>query len=63
VALVEKNAAILIKDVDAPSQLINDTLHLLKDKAKCESLSTAIYALGKPNATSDIVDEVERIIK
>ncbi|MCE2682974.1 MAG: undecaprenyldiphospho-muramoylpentapeptide beta-N-acetylglucosaminyltransferase [Flavobacteriia bacterium] len=62
-ALVEKNAAILIKDVDAPSQLINDTLHLLKDKAKCESLSTAIYALGKPNATSDIVDEVERIIK
>ena len=62
-ALVEKNAAILIKDVDAPSYLINNTLQLLKDKAQCESLSKAILSLGKPNATSAIVDEVERIIK
>ena len=62
-ALVDKNAAILIKDVDAPSQLINDTLQLLKDKEQCESLSKSIQSLGKPNATSAIVDEVERIIK
>ena len=61
-ALVEKNAAILVKDIDAPSQLITNTLKLLKDKDKCESLSKAIYSLGKPNATGAIVDEVERIL-
>jgi UDP-N-acetylglucosamine--N-acetylmuramyl-(pentapeptide) pyrophosphoryl-undecaprenol N-acetylglucosamine transferase len=61
-ALVEKNAAILIKDIDAPSQLIKEALQLLKDTDKCQSLSMAIHSLGKPNATGAIVDEVERIL-
>jgi len=61
-ALVEKNAAILVKDIDAPSQLITNTLQLLKDKDQCDSLSKAIHSLGKPNATGAIVDEVERIL-
>ncbi len=61
-ALVEKNAAVLIKDIDAPSALIKKTLYLLKDQDHCASLSKAIHSLGKPNATSDIVNEVERII-
>jgi UDP-N-acetylglucosamine--N-acetylmuramyl-(pentapeptide) pyrophosphoryl-undecaprenol N-acetylglucosamine transferase len=61
-ALVEKKAAILIKDIDAPSQLIKEALQLLKDTDKCESLSKAIHSLGKPNATGAIVDEVERIL-
>jgi UDP-N-acetylglucosamine--N-acetylmuramyl-(pentapeptide) pyrophosphoryl-undecaprenol N-acetylglucosamine transferase len=60
-ALVEKNAARLIKDVDAPKTLISETLALLADQEKCNALATAIHSLGKPNATVAIVDEVERI--
>ncbi|MEN9400320.1 MAG: undecaprenyldiphospho-muramoylpentapeptide beta-N-acetylglucosaminyltransferase [Bacteroidota bacterium] len=60
-ALVEKNAARLIKDVDAPETLINETLELLANQDSCKALASAIQSLGKPNATAAIVDEVERI--
>lgn len=62
-ALVDKQAAVLIKDVDAPESLIEDTLQLLANQEKCKALALAIHSLGKPNATSEIVDEVERILR
>lgn len=61
-ALVEKNAAMLVKDVDAKDSLIATTLELLKDEAKMQELSEAIAKLGKPNAGAMIVDEIERIV-
>ena len=61
-ALVEKNAAQLVKDVDAPETLINKTLELLANQDSCKALASAIQSLGKPNATAAIVDEVERIL-
>jgi len=62
-ALVNKNAALLIKDSDAVSDLIPMAFKLLKDDVLQINLSKSIAGLGKPNATSEIVDEVEKIIK
>jgi len=62
-ALVNKNAAILVKDVDAKEQLIQEALNLLKNEDKCTELSKNIAELGKPNATQEIVNELESLIK
>ena len=62
-SLVEKNAAIMIKDVEAKETLIPATLQLLEDKEKMEQMANAIALLGKPNATGEIVDQIENIAR
>lgn len=62
-ALVEKNAAMLVKDADAQGSLIATALELLKDEEKMQSLGEEIAKLGKPDATARIVDELEAIVK
>ncbi len=61
-ALVEKDAAILVKDAEARDKLIDTALKLISDEAQCKSLSERIGSLGKPNATAQIVDELEKIL-
>ncbi len=61
-ALVEKDAAIIVKDVEAKEKMIDEVLSLLADITKCETLRTNIAALGKPKATESIVDELEKLI-
>lgn len=61
-ALVNKNAAILVKDVDSKNELIKSTIDLLSNENKCKELIQAIFLLGKPNATASIVDEIEKIV-
>jgi UDP-N-acetylglucosamine--N-acetylmuramyl-(pentapeptide) pyrophosphoryl-undecaprenol N-acetylglucosamine transferase len=62
-ALVDNNAALLVKDVDSEKVLIPMVLELVKDAKKRQELSVQILKLGKPNATSDIVNELEKIVK
>ena len=62
-ALVEKNAAILIKDIDSKEQLIPAALALISNKLKCKELSANIAELGKPNATIEIVNQIEKLFK
>lgn len=62
-ALVEKDAAILVKDVEAKEKMIDEVLHLLNDDSRCETLKKNIALLGKPNATASIVDELEKLKK
>lgn len=62
-ALVEKDAAMLVKDVDSKEVLVGEVLELINDEAKCTKLSENIAKLGKPNATGDIVDQLEKMIK
>ena len=62
-ALVEKEAAILVKDVEAKEKMIDEVLSLLSDETKQESLKKNIAALGKPMATESIVDELEKLKK
>lgn len=62
-ALVNKDAAILVKDVDAKEQLIPRILELLANEEECNSLRKNIKELGKPNATEDIVNELEKVAR
>ena len=62
-ALVEKNAAILVKDIDAKETMIDVALELLSDQYKMEKLSENIKALAKPNAARRIVGEVFKLIQ
>jgi UDP-N-acetylglucosamine--N-acetylmuramyl-(pentapeptide) pyrophosphoryl-undecaprenol N-acetylglucosamine transferase len=61
-SLVDKNAALLVKDVDAQANLVSCILSLLEDEAKMNELIKNIAVLGKPNAAEDISKEVFKII-
>jgi UDP-N-acetylglucosamine--N-acetylmuramyl-(pentapeptide) pyrophosphoryl-undecaprenol N-acetylglucosamine transferase len=62
-ALVEKDAAILIRDAEASAELVDEALKLLFDPTRCKKLSENIGQLARPNATKDIVNEIEKLIK
>lgn len=61
-ALVNKGAAVLVKDTEAREVLIPQVISLISDSAKCNELSANIKSLAKPDATSDIVNTIESII-
>lgn len=62
-SLVNEQAALMIKDVDAGSLLIDSALKLLHDESQCKRLATNISKLGKPNASEQIVNEIEKLIQ
>lgn len=62
-ALVKKNAAILVKDNDADEQLIPTILNLLNDKEKQQLLSENFKKLAKPNAAEDIAKIVTQVAR
>jgi len=62
-ALSDKNAAILLKDADAQTELKKLVLNLAKDSNKMEVMSQNIKKLAKPNATEEIVNQIEQLIK
>ncbi len=57
-ALVTKNAAILVKDSEANEKMIQEALRILNDAALMQSLSNNIVVLGKPNAAKDIAEQI-----
>lgn len=61
-ALVNEQAALMIKDADAGAQLIDTALKLLYDESQCQKLAANIARLGRPNATEQIVNEIEKLI-
>lgn len=60
-ALVEKNAALMVSDVDAPEALVTKTLELINNDALQASLSEQIKQLGIPNAAERIAKEVLKL--
>ena len=62
-ALVEKNAAILIKDIDANQQLISTALELVKDENRKKELSVNISKLAMRNSANVIAEQVLKLIK
>ena len=62
-SLVDKNAALLVKDVDSITNLVPTVLALLKNEALKADLVSNIALLGRPNAAIDIAKEVLSIIK
>lgn len=61
-ALVSKKAAELVSDKDASTRLVGEALSLLFDESRAEVLRENIGRLAKPNATNEIVDEIEKLI-
>jgi UDP-N-acetylglucosamine--N-acetylmuramyl-(pentapeptide) pyrophosphoryl-undecaprenol N-acetylglucosamine transferase len=54
-ALVEKEAALMVKDEAAKETLIPMAIHLLNNAEQCKTLAQNIEKLGKAKATEDIV--------
>lgn len=63
VSLAEKNAAVVIREGELDSRFEREFLELITSEEKQESLSENIKKLAKPNATRDIVEEIEKLIK
>ena len=61
-AMVENDAAVLVKDTEAREVLIDRAIELLKDEEKKAQLSSSIKAMAKPNAANEIVDEIVKLI-
>lgn len=57
-ALVEKQAAIMVKDHEAQANLVNTAIDLLENTEQCVLFSENIQALAKPQATQMISEEV-----
>ena len=62
-ALVNKQAALLVRDAEAREKLLPLALQTVKDDAKMASLSENIKKLGKGNAAGVIAQEVLRLSK
>jgi UDP-N-acetylglucosamine--N-acetylmuramyl-(pentapeptide) pyrophosphoryl-undecaprenol N-acetylglucosamine transferase len=60
-ALVNKNAAVLVRDAEASEKMIVEALRVLENKELQNTLSQNIKALGKPNAAKDIVEVIRRV--
>jgi UDP-N-acetylglucosamine--N-acetylmuramyl-(pentapeptide) pyrophosphoryl-undecaprenol N-acetylglucosamine transferase len=61
-ALVNEDAALMVKDVEAKNTLVSEVLKLVYDEPLAEKLSINIGKWAKPQATEDIVDEIEKLI-
>jgi UDP-N-acetylglucosamine--N-acetylmuramyl-(pentapeptide) pyrophosphoryl-undecaprenol N-acetylglucosamine transferase len=62
-ALVDKDAAVVVKDKEARQALVDEMLKLLFDENRSQKLSENIATLARPRATEDIVNEIEKLIK
>lgn len=62
-ALVRKDAAVMVKDVDAKEQMVGTALSLIQDKARLESLHQHILTLALPDSAKRIAEEVMKLTK
>lgn len=57
-SLSEKNAAVLIKDIEAGEMLVDEALKVLANAEKLSALQREIERMEKHNAAKEIVDEI-----
>ena len=62
-ALVNKDAAVLVRDADAAEQLIPTALQLLNDPERLQTLHTNILQLAQPDSARRIAEEVIKLAK
>ncbi len=60
-ALVRKDAAVLVKDSEAADKLVSTALELIKDDAKLQSLHTNILTLAQTDSARRIAEEVIKL--
>jgi len=61
-ALVERDAAIMLPDAEAKAQMIPEALALLDHSERLQELSTNVHAMAKTDAAGQIADEVLNLI-
>lgn len=61
-ALVNKDAALMVKDSEAVEKLLPMAMELIHDKAKIASIEANVMPLAKPDAAQTIVDEVYKLV-
>ncbi len=62
-ALVNKDAAIYVKDAEAPDMLLKRALDIINDEEMLTSLSENIKKLGLPNSADIIADEGLKLVR
>ncbi|MCQ2276591.1 MAG: undecaprenyldiphospho-muramoylpentapeptide beta-N-acetylglucosaminyltransferase [Bacteroidales bacterium] len=62
-ALSSKDAAILIADKDAQTQLIPELMELAKDDARCAQMSENLKPFAQPSAINAIYEEIKKITR
>lgn len=62
-ALVEKQAAIYVKDADAPATLLKQAIELVNDDKKLQNLSANILTMALPDSATIIAKEVIKIMR
>ena len=62
-ALVNKNAGLIVKDAEASEKLMQTACELLADAAKIAEIEKNVAALAKTDAAKTIADEIYRIVK
>ena len=60
-ALVDKDAAIYVADANVNEELIDKTIETVNDTMKIALLEANILKMGKPDAASEIADEVLKL--
>jgi UDP-N-acetylglucosamine--N-acetylmuramyl-(pentapeptide) pyrophosphoryl-undecaprenol N-acetylglucosamine transferase len=61
-ALADIGAVIMVHDTQAKEALVDEVLKLIYDDQRCAEYSNNMRTLAKPNATIDIVNELEKLI-
>ena len=61
-ALVKRDAAVMVTDAEVKAHLFNTALSLVKDERKLEELSRNILKLAQRGSARRIVDEIEKIV-
>ena len=61
-SLVDRQAALLVRDQAARQELVPAALALLQNKPQQQQLRTEILTFAKPNAARDIANEVRNLI-
>ena len=62
-ALVRKDAAILVRDIEAHEKLVPTLLQTVEDEALCERLHTNILTLAQADSARRIAEEVIKLAK
>ena len=61
-SLVDKDAAIIVKNSETPEKLIPTVFELIKDEEKICKMQENIAKFARPNAAEDIVNEIDKVL-
>ena len=62
-ALVRKDAAVLVKDAEASARMMAEAVSLAHDPARIKAMETNIAPLARMDAAMDIAKEVYRLLE